>query len=417
MKRFILIVACVLMASVSFAQNTRLVKGVVFDHDDIPMAGATISVAGMSETVESGVNGNFEIFVSPYAKRVTVKAEGYLSQSAEIDGSYIVFNLKLDKEYAKRKAAEEEAARVAAEQAKAAEQARLAAEKAKAAEEARLAAEKAAAEEKARIAAEQAKAKEEERARLAAEREAAAQARAEERARIAAEREVEAQAKAEERAHLAAEREANSVVRTHKSQENVKRFASIVNLGYVADGFYNPLSLGYIGGMQLNSWFFGVGAEYHHGSFSQARIDEWSRDVVDYFGANEASVDTDSYENLTLQLYAKKEFGYGAIKPFAALSLGSHIFGFTEFLVWYTYETPFKNHAVHSEYEGGIFATPEVGVNYSLNDKMSINFSVGYRIDYGSAYGESSGVVGYDIITTLEQRAGNGLTFHLGITF
>lgn len=406
MKRFLLIVACALMASASFAQNTRLVKGVVFDHDDIPMAGATISVAGMSETVESGANGNFEIFVSPYAKRVTVKAEGYLSQSAEIDGSYIVFNLKLDKEYAKRKAAEEEAARVAAEQARAAEEARVA-------EEARLAAEKAAAEEKARIAAEQAKAKEEERARLAAEREAAAQARAEERARIAAEREVEAQAKAEERS-------ANRVVRTPRPQENVKRFASIVNLGYVADGLYNPLSLGYIGGMQLNSWFFGVGAEYHHGSLSQARIDEWCRDVVDYFGdygVNEAFVDTDSYENLTLQLYTKKEFGNGNIKPFVALSLGSHIFGFTEFMVWFTAANISMDHVVRSEYQGGIFATPEVGVNYSLNDKMSINFSVGYRIDYGTAYGECSGEVGYDIKTTLKQRAGNGLTIHLGITF
>ena len=384
------------MASVSFAQNTRLVKGVVFDHDDIPMAGATISVAGMSETVESSANGNFEIFVSPYAKRVTVKAEGYLSQSAEIDGSYIVFNLKLDKEYAKRKAAEEEAARVAAEQAKAAEQARIAAEKAKAAEEARLAAEKAAAEEKARIAAEQAKAKEEERARLAAEREAAAQAKAEERARLAEEREAAAQAKAEERS-------ANRVVRTPRPQVNVKRFASIVNLGYVADGLYNPLTFSYIGGMKLDSWFFGFGAEYHHsGGLSQNMIGKLLLP---------SNADISSYENLTLQLYAKKEFGYGAIKPFAALSLGSHIFGFSEFLIGAPY-----NMVIESE--GGPFVNPQVGVNYSLNDKMGVNFSVGYRLDFPKLEGyDGSDAQYFDAMMTAYERLGSGLSFHLGITF
>ena len=106
MRRFILSVACALMASASFAQNTRLVKGVVFDHEEIPMVGATVTVAGMSETFLTGENGLFEIYVSPYAKKVTIKSEGYLPQSAEIDGSYLLFKMKIDADYAKRKAAD-----------------------------------------------------------------------------------------------------------------------------------------------------------------------------------------------------------------------------------------------------------------------------------------------------------------------
>lgn len=139
MKRQLLILFCALLATASFAQNTRLVKGIVFDHEDIPLVGATITVAGMTETFQTGVNGVFEIYVSPYAKRVTIKAEGYLSQSAEIDGSYLMFKLKVDTEYVKRKAQEEEEARLTAEKAQAEKEARLAAEKAKAEEEALVA--------------------------------------------------------------------------------------------------------------------------------------------------------------------------------------------------------------------------------------------------------------------------------------
>ena len=149
-----------MIATASFAQNTRLVKGVVFDHEDIPMVGATVTVAGMSETSQTGANGTFEIYVSPYAKKVTIKAEGYISQSAEIDGSYLMFKLKINSEYAKRKAQEAEQARIAAEKAKAEEVARLAAEKA----------------ERERIAAEKAKAEKEERERIAAEKIAAEKA-------------------------------------------------------------------------------------------------------------------------------------------------------------------------------------------------------------------------------------------------
>lgn len=167
MKRLTLFLMCVMASLALTAQNTRLVKGLVFSEEDIPMQGVTLSVVGMNGTTQSTEDGLFELYVSPYAKKLQASAEGYIPHVLEIDGSYLVFKLKVDKEYAKRKAAEEEAARVAAEQARAAEEARIAAE--------REAAEKAAAEKAA------AKAKAEERARKAAEQEAIAQAKAEER--------------------------------------------------------------------------------------------------------------------------------------------------------------------------------------------------------------------------------------------
>jgi chemotaxis protein histidine kinase CheA len=209
------------------------------------MVGATLKAVGSTESCSSSADGTFEIMVSPYAKKIEASKEGYISAQAEVDGSYLVFRLQVDKKYAENKAKAEEEARKAAETEKArlaaeAEAARLAVEKAeqerKAAEERarieeekRIAAEKAAAEkaERDRIAAE-AKAKAEEEKRIAAEKAAAEKAEAakraaEEKARLAEEKRIatekaaaekaekerlaaEAKAKAEEEKRLAAER-------------------------------------------------------------------------------------------------------------------------------------------------------------------------------------------------------------------
>ncbi|MBR0338636.1 MAG: hypothetical protein IIX40_00415, partial [Alistipes sp.] len=178
-------------------------------------------------------DGTFEMMVSPYTKFVEASKEGYITAQAEVDGSYLVFKLQVDKKYAENKAKAEEEARKAAEAEKArlaaeAEAARLAAEKAeqerKAAEERkrieeekRIAAEKAAAEkaERDRLAAE-AKAKAEEERRIAAEKAAAEKAEAakraaEEKARIAEEKRIAAEKAAAEKAErerLAAEKAA-----------------------------------------------------------------------------------------------------------------------------------------------------------------------------------------------------------------
>ena len=215
------------------AQNTRSAQGIVFDQNGVPMAEAKLTTVGFNSSALTGADGTFNITVSPYAKFIEVSKEGYLPVQVEIDGSYLIVRLKVDKKYAENKAKAEEEARKAAEAEKArlaaeAEAARLAAEKAeqerKAAEERkrieeekRIAAEKAAAEkaERDRLAAE-AKAKAEEEKRIAAEKAAAEKAEAakraaEEKARIAEEKRIAAEKAAAEKAErerLAAEKAA-----------------------------------------------------------------------------------------------------------------------------------------------------------------------------------------------------------------
>ena len=247
MKRIFLFLVCCFVPLALVAQNTRSAQGIVFDQNGVPMAEAKLTTVGFNSSALSGADGTFNILVSPYAKFIEVSKEGYLSVQVEIDGSYLIVRLRVDKKYAEnkakaeeeaRKAAEAEAARLAAEAeaarlaAEAAEQARLEAEERKRIEEERrIAAEKAAAEkaERDRLAAE-AKAKAEEEKRIAAEKAAAEKAEAakraaEEKARIAEEKRIaaekaaaekaekarlaaEAKAKAEEEKRLAAERAA-----------------------------------------------------------------------------------------------------------------------------------------------------------------------------------------------------------------
>lgn len=177
------------------AQN-RIVKGVVFDTDGSPLTGVTVSDENSTTSTQTLDGGQFEISVSPYTKYVVATAEGYFTARAEIDGSFLILRLKVDKKYLENKLKAEENARIAAE--------KEAQAKAQAEEEARLAAEK---EAKAEA---KAKAQAEEEARLAAEKEAKARAKAEKEARLAIEREAKAKIKAEEEARMAAEKEAQA---------------------------------------------------------------------------------------------------------------------------------------------------------------------------------------------------------------
>ena len=234
MKRIFLFLVCCFVPLALLAQNTRSAQGIVFDQNGVPMAEAKLTTVGFNSSALSGADGTFNITVSPYAKFIEVSKEGYLPVQVEIDGSYLIVRLKVDKKYAENKAKAEEEARKAAEAEKArlaeeAEAARLAAE---AAEQARLEAEeRKRIEEERRIAAEKAAAEKAERDRLAAEAKAAAEKAeaakraAEEKARIAEEKRIaaekaaaekaekarlaaEAKAKAEEEKRLAAERAA-----------------------------------------------------------------------------------------------------------------------------------------------------------------------------------------------------------------
>ena len=201
MKRFLFITLCCALSLSVAAQGTRPVRGVVFDSDGTPMPNVTLTAVGSTDSKQSGADGTFEMMVSPYTKLIEASKEGFISARAEVDGSYLVFKLQVDKKYAENKAKAEEEARLAAEKAAEAEQARIAAEKAAAekAERERLAAEeRKRLEEEKRIAVEKAAAEKAERERLAAEE----RKRIEEEKRIAAEK---AAAEKAERERLAAE--------------------------------------------------------------------------------------------------------------------------------------------------------------------------------------------------------------------
>lgn len=122
MKRFILSVICVMVATAAIAQNERVIKGSVYNENREPIAGATIQARGNSFETKS--DGSFMITVPSNTIEITASAEGYLPLTLEIDGSYMVFDLEVDKKYRVAKEKElQEAEKRAAEEAAAAEKA------------------------------------------------------------------------------------------------------------------------------------------------------------------------------------------------------------------------------------------------------------------------------------------------------
>ena len=268
-----MLVLCAVLSHMAVAQSGRFVNGVVFDENDSPMAGVKVVAKGGAEQVVTGPDGQFKMTVSAYTKYLEAYAEGYLTQSAEIDGSYIVFRMKIDKKYAERKAAEEKAAaEAAAAKAKAEEEARIAAEKA--AEAKHVAEEKAAA----------AKAKAEEQARIEAEKKAEAERLAAQKAaeakRIAEEKAAAAKAKAEEKAKKIAKRKEidKAYNAKYRNKGLVHSFelsygyqvgkGNVIykNLGYREYGSFHPIEATYTIGYRFSNWVsvgLGAGVSYN----------------------------------------------------------------------------------------------------------------------------------------------------------
>ena len=121
MKRYIILILCVITSFTSMAQSTRLVKGVVLDSDNNPLSGATVSDAYNSIVVDK--TGKFELSVDMNTRYIKACLVGYEEQTMEIDGSYLIFNLNIDKKYASERA---KAEKEAANKAKLEEKARLA---------------------------------------------------------------------------------------------------------------------------------------------------------------------------------------------------------------------------------------------------------------------------------------------------
>lgn len=108
MRHWFLAIVPILFSLTVSAQNNRVVRGVVFDDTRKPMEGVTV-VADMSgETTVTLRDGTFQISIPQFSKKITASLDGFISHSLEVDGSYLVFTLKVDKDYEKRLAAQKQ---------------------------------------------------------------------------------------------------------------------------------------------------------------------------------------------------------------------------------------------------------------------------------------------------------------------
>ena len=414
---------CGMLPFMVAAQATRPVRGVVFNAQGVPMPGVTLTAVGSQGTAISANDGTFEMMVSPYTKFIEASMEGFISAQAEVDGSYLVFKLAVDKKYLENKAKAEEAARLEAEaKAKAEEEARLA-------EERRIAADKAAAEkaEAARIAAEEKKRLEEE-ARLAAERAAAekaererlamaeqnrlAQQTAAETARLAEldnAREAEAKRIAAEK--VAAAKQMKLEAREAKAEPwkeaKLKGYRSYVEAAFAIDFNLMPsYNVHYIGGYQINNQvYIGLGT----GVSIDGDDGRNESELVGGNATNEVTNNGGEYLHLNLLnvpvfVYFRANFVDRRCSPFFALSAGYRLSSKRRL------EMPFQNSVVYGT--SGFFATPQLGVDFRMNKKSSIYLSAGFNIEQKPFMTEYS-------VTSVkyQQKLMYGIKLTLGFTF
>ena len=393
MRKGIVLLILILLATAGIAQNTRVVKGIVQTSDGRPIVGATIKAVDEDVTTTSTVGGAFEMRVSPYCKFVEASIEGYINGRAEIDGSYIIFRLKFDKKYAEEKA-KAEVERKAAE-----EQARIAAEKeaaAKAEAERR-------AQEQARI--------EAEKARIAAEKEAAAKAEAErraqeqarieaEKARIAAQKQAEAERIAKEKAEKVRLAKIEAEKRRKLYAEKQSGFTSIANLSYmVGIGGINPsIGINYIAGYRINNLLYvggGTGVNINLGAGPSVRgIAE------PYSGTN---ILNPCLVSVPVFAYFRANFLNRRCSPFFALAAGGNFSG-KQTLHLDLCDVKYNNM--------GMFVNPQLGVNFRTTTKTAAYFAVGFKCLTAPACIEYTG---YN--ATFKPTLGYGVDFNLGFTF
>ena len=149
MRRLTILILSIISSSILFAQDYREVQGRVIDQDGHPVADARV-VCNAECVCVTGADGLFNFRTTIYSRDIEVNVAGFITRRVDIDGSFLTVRLQKDLTYYVKLAAKQ----------KAEEKARIAAEK-----DARSAEEKRIAEEAARI-------KAEENAKLTAERKA-----------------------------------------------------------------------------------------------------------------------------------------------------------------------------------------------------------------------------------------------------
>ena len=329
MRKFLTLIIFALIATVGYAQNNmRVVRGMVYNAEGTVIVGATVKAIGEDVTVVSGQGGVFEMRVSPYCQYIEASYEGMFSAQGEIDGSLIIFRLKTNKKYWEEKA------------------------------------------------------KAEERARIAAEKEAAAKVKAEEDARVAAQK----QAEAEKSRKLYAEKQSG--------------FASIVDLSYMVgmNDVHSSVGINYIAGYQISNLLYvgaGAGASLNLGAGASVRS------IADPYMGSEFLNPT--LITVPVFAYFRANFLNRRCSPFFALAAGGNFSG-RQTLQLDLCDVMYKNM--------GIFVNPQLGVNFRTTTKTALYFAVGFKCLTTPACIEYTG---YN--ATFKPSLGYGVDLHLGFTF
>lgn len=391
MKKSLSVLFFILITMTAIGQNSRLVQGIVRTVSGEPLVGAVVQSVDGSIKTQTVEGGTFELRISPYAMELVVIYPGYMTTKIDIDGTYLIVNMKVDRNYAERKAQEEAQARQAAE--------REAAAKARAEEEERLAAEKA------RIAAEKEaaeKAEAEKEARIAAEKEAAAKAKAEEEARIAAENaRIAAEKEAAEKAKEEEQKRLKNIEKEKRLAEITKHskgYGSMIDVSYFGNKKkrLSNIGLSYIAGYRFNNHLYvGAGTGVKFNLDSESPVLSIRNQSDNYLSPSLVSI--------PVFAYFKANFINRRVSPFFAMAAGAQFSSKqTLHLDMCDIQYPTSN----------IFVNPQLGLNMRTTEKSGINFSVGLQF---MTYPHCVDYSGYN--ATIRSQYCLGLDFHLGFTF
>ena len=319
MKNFLLVICTLFLTTATFAQNSRLIKGVIQTENGNPIKGAVIKSGYDNIRTTSIEDGSFEIRISPYATHLGIAKEGYIAKKVEIESSNLVICLIVDKSYKDPKK-------------KAEEQAQLKAKK---------------------IA--------EEQAQLEAKR------KAEELARLAAKKMAEEQAQLEIK-KLAEEAERKRIVKENKEKlkaefsKQRKGYGGMIDISYINSS--KTLGISYIAGYRFNNQIFlgagtGVSFNFKGGGPSYRHINSTNEETL-----------LPSLISIPLFAYFKANFINSRTSPYFAIAAGGS-FSTPQALCLDLYEVKYSNNS--------ILVNPQLGMNIRTTTETSLNFGVGLK--------------------------------------
>ena len=220
---------------------------------------------------------------------------------------------------------------------------------------------------------------------------------ADEKARLAAEKEAADKAAAEEKARLAAEKE----IRRKPYTEQQKGFGSMVEVYYTLAFLDHGghIGLSYVAGYRFNNKIFlgaGVGANIN--------IDNGIEYLTYYSKYCHLNLN-----KLSIPIYAYTRFNFinRRLSPFFALAIGANVSGKQTLVV---------NDNTNLKYNtSAFFVNPQLGINFRTTTQTSIHFTLGY-------YGYTAPIFHYrDSLYksegSLKSCFASGLSFRLGVMF